>query len=130
MKQHLVRIFGYGFLVWLIPFLVAIPFYTRDGKLLTDIFLFKSVMLITGSLTGCLLFVSLALKISGKKFGILLSAGFIWLIINWGLDFLILLPMSKMSPADYFIQIGLGYIAMVFVSFAIGWVADRSANSN
>ncbi|EQA53354.1 hypothetical protein CH370_17925 [Leptospira kmetyi] len=128
MKQHLVRIFGYGFLLWLIPFLVAIPFYTRDGKLLTDIFLFKSVMLITGSLTGCLLFVSLALKISGKKFGILLGSGFIWLIINWGLDFLILLPMSKMSPGDYFIQIGLGYIAMVFVSFSIGWVADKSAN--
>lgn len=130
MKQHLVRIFGYGFLVWLIPFLVAIPFHTRDGKLLTDIFLFKTVMLIIGNLTGCVLFVSLALKISGKKLPILLGAGWIWLFINWGLDFLILLPMSKMSPGDYFIQIGLRYFTMIFVPFAIGWVADKSVNVN
>ncbi|EPG80729.1 hypothetical protein LEP1GSC048_1256, partial [Leptospira santarosai serovar Shermani str. 1342KT] len=91
MKQYLIRIFSYGFLVWLIPFIVAISFHSRDGKLQTDLFLFKTVMLLVGNFTGCVLLTSLALKISGKKFSILLNTGFIWLAINWGLDFLILL---------------------------------------
>ncbi|EMF90046.1 hypothetical protein LEP1GSC005_4152 [Leptospira santarosai str. ST188] len=129
MKQYLIRIFSYGFLVWLIPFIVAISFHSRDGKLQTDLFLFKTVMLLVGNFTGCVLLASLALKISGKKFSILLNTGFIWLAINWGLDFLILLPMSKMNAGDYFIQIGLRYLTMIFISFTVGWVADRSTNN-
>ncbi|EKO51236.1 hypothetical protein LEP1GSC127_2995 [Leptospira kirschneri str. 200801925] len=129
MKQHLVRIFSYGFLVWLIPFAVAVPFHSRDGKLLTDLFLFKTVMILVGNFTGCILLASLALKISGKKFSILFNTGFVWLAINWGLDFLILLPMSKMSVGDYFIQIGLRYLTMIFISFTVGWVTDHSTNN-
>ncbi|MCG6194242.1 hypothetical protein LFX25_13405 [Leptospira sp. FAT2] len=130
MKQYLIRIFAYGFLVWLIPFMVAIPFHTPDGQLLTDIFLFKSVMILVGNLTGCILIAALALKITGKKFSILLTTGLIWLAINWGLDFLILIPMSKMSVSDYFIKIGLGYLTMVIIPSAVGYVADRSTNVN
>lgn len=129
MKKHLVRIFSYGFLVWLIPFVVAIPFHSRDGKLLTDLFLFKTVMILVGNFTGCVLLASLVLKIPGKKFRILFATGFIWLTINWGLDFLILLPMSKMNVVDYFIQIGLRYLTMIFISFTVGWVMDRSTNN-
>ncbi|TGM52788.1 hypothetical protein [Leptospira adleri] len=127
MKQHLVRILSYGFLVWLIPFAVAIPFHTRDGKLLTDIFLFKSVMILVGSLTGSFLLASLAIRIEGKTLPTLLFAGLIWLVINWGLDFLILLPMSKMSVSDYSIQIGMGYLTMLIVAFALGRAVDRKS---
>ncbi|MBM9502475.1 hypothetical protein JWG44_19665 [Leptospira sp. 201903071] len=125
MKQYLVRILSYGFLVWLIPFAVAIPFYTRDGKLQTDIFLFKTVMILVGSLTGSLLLASLAIRISGKTLSTLLVTALIWLIINWGLDFLILLPMSKMSVPDYFIQIGFGYLTMSIIAFSIGRAVDQ-----
>lgn len=110
--------------------MVAIPFHTPDGQLLTDIFLFKSVMILVGNLTGCILIAALALKITGKKFSILLTTGLIWLAINWGLDFLILIPMSKMSVSDYFIKIGLGYLTMVIIPSAVGYVADRSTNVN
>lgn len=125
MKQHLIRILIYGFFVWLIPFAVSIPFYTPDGNLRTDIYLFKTVMILTGSFTGCLLTVSLALKISGKRLPILVSAGWIWLFLNWGLDFLVLVPLSKMDGGTYFLRIGLGYLTMVFVPTAVGYVADR-----
>jgi hypothetical protein len=125
MKQYLIRIMSYGFLVWLIPFAVAIPFHSRDGKLLTDIFLFKTVMILVGSLTGSLLLASLAIRISGKTLPTLLYTGLIWLVINWGLDFLILLPMSKMSVSDYLIQIGLGYLTMLIIAFAIGKAVDK-----
>ncbi|RHX84261.1 hypothetical protein [Leptospira stimsonii] len=125
MKQYLVRILSYGFLVWLIPFAVAIPFHSRDGKLLTDMFLFKTVMILVGNLTGSVLLSLLAVKISGRTLSILFITGILWLAINWGLDFLILLPMSKMSVSDYFVQIGFRYLTILIVAFSIGWVVDK-----
>ncbi|MDV6235661.1 hypothetical protein CH379_008490 [Leptospira ellisii] len=125
MKKHLLRIFVYGFLVWLIPFAVAIPFHSRNGELLTDVFLFKTVMIIVGNFTGCALLVSLAPKIEGRTLPVLFATGLIWLAINWGLDFLILIPMSKMGVSEYFIRIGGGYLTMVSIPVAIGLVADR-----
>ncbi len=47
----------YGFLVWLVPFATAIPFYSRDGELVIDVFLFKSIMIVVGSLIGAFLLV-------------------------------------------------------------------------
>ena len=44
----------YGFLTWLIPFIIAIPFYSRDGQPLIDIFLLKSIMIVVGSTTGAI----------------------------------------------------------------------------
>lgn len=46
-----------GLLTWLIPFLVAIPFYTRDGALLADAALFKSLVTVTRSVTGAALMI-------------------------------------------------------------------------
>jgi len=36
----------YGFLAWLIPFVTAFFFYSKEGGLVIDIFLFKSIMII------------------------------------------------------------------------------------
>jgi len=46
-----------GFLTWLVPFLVSVPFYAGNGKLLIDFALFKSLMVITGSVTAGILIV-------------------------------------------------------------------------
>ena len=42
----------YGFLIWLIPFISAIPFYSREGQPLIDVFFLKSIMIVVGSATG------------------------------------------------------------------------------
>jgi hypothetical protein len=34
----------YGFFAWLIPFVASFFFYTREGELTIDIFLFKSII--------------------------------------------------------------------------------------
>lgn len=34
----------YGILVWLVPFLIAIPFYSPEGTLLVDVPNFKSII--------------------------------------------------------------------------------------
>ena len=119
MKKYL-KISLYGFIAWLIPFVSAFFFYTREVKLNIDIFLFKTIMIIVGSVTGAILLVSYFRKINADylKEGILV--GIIWFCVNIVLDLLILIPMSGMAIPDYFTQIGLRYLMMPAMSIAVG----------
>jgi hypothetical protein len=123
-----VRIIFYGFFTWLIPFLVSIPFYSQAGVLLVDQQFFKSIMIIVGSLTGGVLIVTLFQKMSIGY----LTAGYIvgvcWLMINWALDLLILIPMSNLDITSYFLQIGLRYLMIPVMSIMAGMVAYHAGN--
>lgn len=125
MKQYL-KLALFGFLAWLIPFIISIFFYDKTGHLVIgDIFLFKSIMIVTGSLTGAVLLVLYFSKISEKYLyhGILI--GIVWLAMNWALDLLILLPMAKLGLYDYFAQIGLRYLVMPIMSITAGYLLER-----
>jgi len=119
MKKY-IRIALYGFLAWLIPFISAFFFYTREGKLNIDIFLFKTIMIIVGSITGAILLVSYFKKINANYLKEGIFVGVIWFAINILLDLLVLIPMSGMSLSDYFTQIGLRYLVMPAMSIAVG----------
>ena len=110
----------YGFLAWLIPFVASFFFYSREGELTIDIFLFKSIMIVVGSFSAAILLVSYFknINVDYLKEGIIV--GLIWFGINIVLDLLILIPMSGMSITDYFMQIGLRYLAIPAMSIAVG----------
>ena len=115
----------YGFLAWLIPFVASIFFYTREGKLTIDIFLFKSIMIIVGSFSAAFLLVSYFKKIKADYFKEGIIVGLTWFGINIIMDLLILVPMSGMSIADYFIQIGMSYLAIPAMSIAVGTALEN-----
>jgi hypothetical protein len=119
MKKYL-KIALYGFIAWLVPFVSAFFFYTREGKLNIDIFLFKTIMIVVGSVTGAFLLVSYfkEINLDYLKEGILV--GVIWFCLNILLDLVVLIPMSHMPISDYFTQIGLRYLAMPAMSIAVG----------
>jgi len=119
MKKVLRNLF-YGFLSWLIPFIASFFFFTREGKLTIDIFLFKSIMIIVGSVSAAFLLVSYFKKINADylKEGVII--GIIWLAVNIILDLLVLIPMSGMPIATYFIQIGLRYLVIPAMTIAVG----------
>jgi Na+/proline symporter len=110
----------YGFLVWLLPFAVAIPFYSRDGQPLIDIFLLKSIMIIVGSVAGAVFLILYFKKVTENYLREGLIIGLIWLAINWILDFIILVPMANMDIGTYFAQIGLRYLTIPIFSVTIG----------
>ena len=110
----------YGFLAWLIPFIASFFFYSREGKLTIDIFLFKSIMIVVGSFSAAILLVSYFRNINVDYFKEGIIVGMIWFGINIVLDLLILIPMSGMSITDYFMQIGLMYLAIPAMSIAVG----------
>ena len=120
----------YGFLAWLIPFVASFPFYTKEGKLVIDIFLFKSIMIVVGSITAAILLVSYFKHVHTNYLKEGIIVGVIWFGMNILLDLFILLPMSGMSVADYLMQIGLRYLAIPTVSMAMGKALKNGSSPN
>jgi hypothetical protein len=59
--------------------------------------------------------------------GLGLGIGVLWLAINWGLDLLILLPLSGMSAANHAEEIGLRYLLLPIIATGMGAAAGRAA---
>lgn len=119
MNKHIRNIL-YGILAWLIPFVASFFFYSKEGGLTIDIFLFKSIMIVVGSISAAILLVSYFKKIGTAYLKEGIIVGLTWFGINILLDLLVLIPMSGMSVADYFTQIGIRYLAMPAMSIAVG----------
>lgn len=122
--NSIVKAFLFGFLSWLIPFISSFPFYSKEAGLLIDVFLFKSIMIIVGAVTGAFLMV-LYFKNVNKKYlkeGLLL--GLIWFVLNIGLDMLVLVPMAKITISSYFMGIGIRYLVIPIFSITIGYLLE------
>ncbi len=119
MNKHIRNIL-YGFLAWLIPFVTSIFFYTREGVLTIDVFLFKTIMIVVGSTSAAFLLISYFKKIDTRYLKEGIIVGLTWFGINILLDLLVLIPMSGMSVVDYFTQIGLRYLVMPVMSIMVG----------
>jgi len=115
----------YGLLTWLVPFAVAVPFYSRNGTLLIDVFLFKSIMIVVGGLVGLALTVGYFMR-TDRAFlreGILI--GSLWLVMNWVFDFIFFVLVTKMDSAAYFTQIGIRYLIIPIYCIAIGFLLKK-----
>ena len=124
MKKY-IKIAFYGFLAWFIPFVASFFFYTREGKLIIDIFLFKSIMIVVGSIVVMFLLISYFKKINIDYLKEGIIVGIIWFSINILLDLIILIPMSGMSITNYFMQIGLRYLVILTMSITVGMALEN-----
>ena len=116
-----------GFLTWLVPFLASVPFYSKDGVLQIDIALFKSLMVVTGSLTAAALMIWFFAIVKTSYTREAVITGIFWLVLNWALDLLVLVGLLGMAPADYATRIGLSYCVIPAMVIASGIIADRAA---
>jgi hypothetical protein len=123
--MRLPRILLFGFLTWLVPFVISFGFYTPTGELLTSHDLFKSVMVVV--LTGCVCYLLYRYfkeqRHSYAKSGWLIGVS--WLVINLLLDVVILVPLAKMTYRFYFESIGLLYLVIAIVPIAIGYTLQK-----
>ena len=123
--KNTVRLFWFGFITWLIPFVVAFAFYNRQGELTTSIGLFKSVMVLVSGVTGCMLLYRYLSRVSNPaREG--WKTGLVWLAINILLDLAILIPMSGMSLRDYVTTIALGYLLIPVICVTGGLLSART----
>lgn len=129
MKNYLKIIF-YGFLTWLVPFVVSFFFFTPDRTLAIEEGLFKSIMIVVGSLTGALLLVRYFKNVTSGYARHGMIVGLVWLAVNLALDFLILIPMSHMEVGAYLSQIGLRYLTIPIMTIVVGYILAKHENNS
>jgi len=113
----------YGFLVWLIPFIVSFLIFPLKSS---NRALWESIMpvVITISAVPFLILYFSKLQAHFLKEAVLL--GIIWLAISLILDLLLFMegPM-KMSFADYMMDIGLTYLMIPTISIGFGCLLEK-----
>ncbi|MCJ7432990.1 MAG: hypothetical protein MUO77_05830 [Anaerolineales bacterium] len=117
----------FGFLTWLVPFMVGFLFYSPKGQLVIDALVFKAIMIVVGSITGAFLLVLYFKKIDRNYLPEGIAIGSVWFVLNILLDLLILVPMAKMAIGTYFAQIGFEYLTIPTMSIAMGLVAKAAS---
>ena len=114
-----------GFLSWLIPFVISFLFYKPGGELIVPYSTFKSTIMIVGVISGCYLLFQYFKSTDDNfiKQGIIV--GLSWFAINIILDSLVLIPMMKTTFVNYFMSIGLSYVAIPTISITMGYLLNR-----
>jgi hypothetical protein len=120
MMKKVLKILGFGFLTWLVPFIAAFPLYSRDGIPLYDTLLTKNILFVVFALVLSFLLLMYFRRVDKNYLSEGVIVGATWLGINWLLDLLVIVPMAKMSIGDYATRIGLGYLLMPIICMAIG----------
>ena len=123
--KSITKIVAFGFFVWLIPFLISFLFYSPDGNVVIDVFLFKTIMMVLSTGVAAFFMVIFFKSVDGcyLKQGLLL--GFVWFAINLSLDLFILLSISQMTLDSYIAQIGLRYLTMPIMSTALAYIVQH-----
>jgi hypothetical protein len=111
----------YGLVTWAVPFFAAFAFYTPEGQLATGIFLFKTVMILIGGVTGAWLLVRAFRQVT-PSFASGLALGFFWAAINWGLDLIVMVAWMDTDPGEWFVGIGLRYLMLPIMAAGMGAV--------
>lgn len=120
------KVWVFGVLSWLIPFVASFGLYDASGALVVAQPLFKSLMVVFGGAAGAGLLV-LAFRHTRASIASGLAIGALWLAINLILDIVVLVPMSGMSFAEYMPDIGLRYLLLPIFAVAMGAVAQQRA---
>jgi uncharacterized membrane protein YpjA len=84
--------------------------------------------MLVGVISGCYLLFQYFKFIESDftRHGVLV--GLSWFMINIILDALILIPIMKTTFSDYFLSIGLSYIAIPTISITIGYLLGSKSN--
>jgi len=125
MNKYL-KICLFGFLIWLIPFLVSILIFPlRESGSYRP--LFESIMpvVLTISVVSLSIIYFKKLKKNYLNEGIL--GGVVWFAISLIIDLVMFLPESpmQMTFADYMMDIGLTYLIIPTIVIGIGYLIER-----
>ncbi len=120
--KKVLKIGYFGFLTWLVPFVVSLLFFTKEGQPIMDIFLIKSIMIVLSSTFGAFLLIIYFRKIDLNFLREGASIGVSWFVINCILDILVLLPFTGMSMTTWFAQIGMRYLMIPVMSISVGYI--------
>ncbi|MFK7805351.1 MAG: hypothetical protein AB8G95_27210 [Anaerolineae bacterium] len=114
-----------GFLTWLIPFLIAIPFFDQSGELAADIFTFKATMSLVYTIVSASLVARILQDVNSDFLKTGLILGVIWTALNIGLDLIVLVGLFGNELSMWFWRTGIGYFNMIPLGLAMGWLLAK-----
>ena len=119
-----IKIVGFGFLIWLIPFLVSfVIFPLRE----TNRPLFESIMPVILTIVVLIFSILTFIKLDKDFIGEGVVLGIIWLVISIIIDLVMFLPESDwhMSFSDYMMDIGLTYLIILLIPIGFGYILEK-----
>jgi len=84
-------------------------------------------MAMLGILVGCAFSAYYFLGVEGGYLREGIVTATTWIIVNWGLDVIALLPFTHQTLPQYFMEIGIEYLGMFGPLTAIGYLLERNA---
>ncbi len=122
MKKYL-RLGLFGFLVWLIPFVVSFLIFGLKTSLPA---LFESIMPVVVVICTVVFAVVYLRKVKADFLKAGIVVGIAWLVICLIFDLLLFMegPM-KMSFGDYMMDIGLVYLTIPVITMGFGWLLGK-----
>ncbi len=126
MKKYL-RLGLFGFLVWLIPFVVSFFIF---GLKTSSPALFESIMPVVVVICTVVFSTVYLRKVKANFLKEGIVVGIVWLAMSLVLDLLLFMegPM-KMTFADYMMDIGLVYLMIPTITVGFGLLLGKSARS-
>lgn len=119
-----VKLIGFGFLIWLIPFLVSFVIFPLRSS---NRPLFESIIPVT--LVFAVMVFSVLFFKKGEKQSLRegVIVGIVWFIISIVIDLLLFLPPSpmQMSFVDYMMDIGLTYLIILIIPIGIATLINK-----
>jgi hypothetical protein len=119
-----VKLVGFGFLIWLVPFLVSFVIFSLRSS---NRPLFESVMPVVLVLTVMIVSVLYFKKIEKESLKDGVIAGVLWLVLSLVIDLMLFLPASpmQMSFNDYMMDIGFTYLIILMIPIGIGALVNK-----
>jgi len=119
-----VKLVGFGFLIWLIPFMVSFVIFPLRNM---NRPLFESFMPVVLVLTVMIVSVLYFKKIEKESLKEGLVAGVLWFVLSLVIDLILFLPASpmQMSFSDYMMDIGLTYLIIFMIPIGIGALLNK-----
>lgn len=121
------RRLGYGVALWALLYVAAIPLL---GLQTFDPIAFKAVMAFLGSFIGAVFAGLYFLPVSGNYVREGIVTALTWMISNWILDIVALLPFTHEPIPQYFMHIGIEYLGMFAMLVAIGYVLEKKSGAH
>lgn len=121
MKLWLKRI-GYGVGLWAVLYAAAIPLLSLNTA---DPIAFKATMAFLGSSIGAITAALYFLSVERDFLRESIQTAVVWMVVNWLLDYVALLPFTGETLSQYFMHIGIEYLGMFGVLVAIGYVLEK-----
>jgi uncharacterized membrane protein YpjA len=118
-EMRVLKKIGYGVILWIIPYLTAIPLLPL---MRSDPLFFKTIMTVESSVVSAILTAIFFRSVERDFLREGIRTAITWIVLNWLLDYFGVVTFSGMSLMRYFIEIGLSYIAIAAPVVAVGYV--------